>query len=58
MPIEHACLKEVGVDRHKLSALELHRMCHDYALKWINIQREEVQEAAASKAIGIILTSP
>lgn len=40
MPIEHACLKEVGVDRHKLSALELRRMCHDYALKWINIQRE------------------
>ena len=26
MPIEHACLKEVGVDRHKLSALELRRM--------------------------------
>ncbi len=40
MPIEHACLKATGVDRHKLTALELRKMCREYALKWIDIQRE------------------
>ncbi len=40
MPIEHACLKATGVDRHKLSPLELRKMCKEYALKWIDIQRE------------------
>ena len=41
MPIEHACLKATGVDRHKLSPLELRKMCLDYAKQWINTQRED-----------------
>ncbi len=41
MPIEHACLKATGVDRHKLAPLDLRKMCLDYAKKWIDIQRED-----------------
>jgi isoleucyl-tRNA synthetase len=41
MPIEHACLKATGVDRHKLAPLELRKMCNDYAHKWIDAQRED-----------------
>jgi isoleucyl-tRNA synthetase len=48
MPIEHACLKATGVDRHKISALELRKMCNDYAHKWINEQRE------GFKRLGVI----
>ena len=41
MPIEHACLKATGVDRHKLSPVELRKMCRDYALQWIDTQRKD-----------------
>ena len=41
MPIEHACLKATGIDRHKLAPLDLRKMCLDYAKQWINTQRED-----------------
>ena len=41
MPIEHACLKATGVDRHKLSPVELRKMCREYALQWIDTQRKD-----------------
>lgn len=41
MPIEHACLKATGVDRHQLSAVALRKMCREYALGWIDTQRKD-----------------
>ena len=41
MPIEHACIKATGVDRHKLSPVELRKMCREYALEWIDTQRSD-----------------
>ncbi len=41
LPIEHAALKVLGVDRRQLSPLELRKKCHEYALKYIDIQREQ-----------------
>ena len=41
MPIEHACLNAMGVDRHSMTALELRGKCDEYAHKYIDIQREE-----------------
>lgn len=41
MPIEHACLNAMGVDRHSMTALELRGKCNEYAHKYIDIQREE-----------------
>ena len=41
MPIEHACIKELGLNRKELDVLTLRGKCHDFALNWINIQRED-----------------
>lgn len=41
MPIEHACLNAMGVNRHAMSPLELRQRCDAYAHKWIDVQREE-----------------
>ena len=34
-------LKATGVDRHKLSPVELRKMCREYALQWIDTQRKD-----------------
>ena len=39
MPIEHAAIKNLGLNRHELDTLVLRKECHDYALKWIDEQR-------------------
>ena len=41
MPIEHAAIKELGLNRNELDPLTLRRKCHDFALQWIDIQRED-----------------
>ena len=41
MPIEHAAIKNLGLNRHELDTLVLRKECHDYALKWINEQRTD-----------------
>ena len=32
LPIEHAVIKETGLNRHEMSPLDLRKRCHDYAL--------------------------
>ncbi len=41
MPIEHAAIKILGLNRHELDPLDLRRECKQYALKCLDIQREE-----------------
>ena len=41
MPIEHACLNAMGVDRHSMTALDLRAKCDAYAHEFVDIQREE-----------------
>ena len=41
MPIEHAAIKELGLNRNELDPLTLRRKCHDFALQWVDIQRED-----------------
>lgn len=41
MPIEHAAIKNLGLNRHELDSLVLRKECHDYALKWIDEQRTD-----------------
>ena len=41
LPIEHAAIKILGLNRHELDALALRKECKDYALKYVDIQRED-----------------
>ena len=41
LPIEHAVLKDSGIDRNSLTPLELRRKCLEYAKKWIAIQKSD-----------------
>ena len=41
MPIEHAAIKELGLNRKEIDDLTLRRQCHDYALRFIDLQRED-----------------
>ncbi len=41
MPIEHAAIKNLGLDRKQLDTLVLREECKNYALKWIDAQRED-----------------
>lgn len=41
MPIEHAAIKNLGLNRHELDTLVLRNECKNYALQWVDIQREE-----------------
>lgn len=40
LPIEQQVIK-MGMNRHQVPALEFRRSCHDYALKFVEIQKEE-----------------
>ena len=48
LPIELKTLKAAGKDKNKLSAIEIREMCKEYALKYINVQREQF------KNLGVI----
>lgn len=41
MPIEHAAIKNLGLNRHELDPLALREECKNYALQWIDTQRED-----------------
>ena len=43
LPIEHALVRQLGVDRHALSPVEFRQKCKEFALKWLDIQREEFE---------------
>ncbi len=41
LPIEHQIIKTRGINRKEVSALEFRRMCRDYALEYVAVQREQ-----------------
>ncbi|HIU63453.1 MAG TPA: isoleucine--tRNA ligase [Candidatus Avacidaminococcus intestinavium] len=41
MPIEHAAIKNLGLNRHELDTLVLREECKNYALQWIDQQRTD-----------------
>ncbi|WP_439651934.1 isoleucine--tRNA ligase [Pelosinus baikalensis] len=41
LPIEHAAIKILGLNRHELKPLDLRRECKDYALKFVDTQRQD-----------------
>ncbi|MCX7780369.1 MAG: isoleucine--tRNA ligase [Negativicutes bacterium] len=48
MPIEHAAIKILGLNRHELNPLDLRKECRDYALKYLDIQREDFKRLGVS----------
>ena len=48
LPIEQQILKKIGDRIHDLEAGELRQLCHDYALSWIEKQRDQF------KRLGIL----
>lgn len=48
LPIEQQILKQIGEKIHDMEPLELRRLCHQYALEWIDIQRQQF------KRLGIL----
>ncbi|MDR1159751.1 MAG: isoleucine--tRNA ligase, partial [Syntrophomonadaceae bacterium] len=41
LPIEQQAIKNIGLDRKKIEVVEFRRHCRDYALKFVNLQREQ-----------------
>ncbi len=41
LPIEHQVEKELGAEKHKMTTSQIRKLCRDYALKYIDIQRDE-----------------
>lgn len=41
LPIEHAAIKILGLNRHELKPLDLRKECKDYALQFVSTQRED-----------------
>lgn len=41
MPIEHQLFKELGISKDKISQLEFRKKAHQYAMKFVNIQKED-----------------
>ena len=41
LPIEHQIIKTRGIDRRKVTALEFRKLCRDYALEYVALQREQ-----------------
>ena len=48
LPIEHQVIKSKNVKREEVSPLQLRRLCRDYALKYLQIQREQF------KRLGVV----
>ncbi|MPM96388.1 Isoleucine--tRNA ligase [bioreactor metagenome] len=48
MPIEHAAIKILGLNRHELDPLDLRRECRNYALKCLDMQREDFKRLGVS----------
>ncbi len=43
LPIEQRAIKELGINRHAVGAVEFRRRCKEYALKYVEIQKGEMQ---------------
>lgn len=41
LPIEQQAIKNLGLDRRQVDVLEFRRRCREYALKYVEIQREQ-----------------
>jgi len=41
LPIEHAVIDKAGLNKDKMSDLEIRKKCKDYALKFVAIQKEQ-----------------
>ncbi|MCI1821335.1 MAG: isoleucine--tRNA ligase [Megasphaera sp.] len=41
LPIEHAVIKNTGLNRHEMAPLDLRARCKEYALKCVNEQRKD-----------------
>ncbi|MDK2816116.1 MAG: isoleucyl-tRNA synthetase [Moorella sp. (in: firmicutes)] len=41
LPIEQQAIKDLGLNRRAIDVVEFRNRCRDYALKYVNIQREE-----------------
>jgi len=41
LPIEHQIIKTKKINRKEISDLEFRRMCHDYALEYVDLQRNQ-----------------
>ncbi|HEY3423960.1 MAG TPA: isoleucine--tRNA ligase, partial [Negativicutes bacterium] len=48
LPIEHAAIKILGLNRHELDPLDLRRECKQYALKCLDLQREDFKRLGVS----------
>ena len=48
LPIEHAAIKILGLNRHELNPLDLRRQCKEYALKCLDMQREDFKRLGVS----------
>ncbi|MBQ9992600.1 MAG: class I tRNA ligase family protein, partial [Firmicutes bacterium] len=48
LPIEQKTIKDLGINRHSVSKVEFRNRCRDYALKYVDIQRE------GFKRLGVI----
>lgn len=43
LPIEHMVDKELGSKKREMSQVDIRKFCREYALKYVNIQREEFE---------------
>ena len=41
LPIEQQAIKNLGINRHEVSKVDFRELCKKYALKYVDIQREE-----------------
>lgn len=41
LPIEQQAIKALGIDRHRTDVVDFRKHCHDYALKYVGIQKEQ-----------------
>ena len=52
LPIELKVLKDEHLNKDTTPALELRSKCHDYALKWVDVQREGMKRLGCFSQIG------
>lgn len=48
LPIEHAAIKILGLNRHQLNPLDLRRKCQEYALQCLDMQRQDFKRLGVS----------
>ncbi|HOW42555.1 MAG TPA: isoleucine--tRNA ligase [Candidatus Omnitrophota bacterium] len=41
LPVEHALFKELKIGKHQIDQVEFRKKAHDYAMKYVALQREE-----------------